>query len=111
MDPKFPAQWCRKDLTDKRPLLERAVLSDPEPDCFEAWLLERCLSVEATSIGPMRATALEVPSEWSLTAVSAQLRELAHRRGPVGGPDTVMMPAVPDRAGAATLLRCLAGNM
>jgi hypothetical protein len=37
MDPKFPAQWCRKDLTDKRQLLEQAVLFDPEPDCFEAW--------------------------------------------------------------------------
>jgi hypothetical protein len=26
----------------KRHLLEQTVLSDPEPDCFEAWLLERC---------------------------------------------------------------------
>ena len=58
----------------KRHLLEQAVLSDPEPDRFEAWLLERCLSSE-TSTGAMRAMAQEVLTEWRLTATSAQFRD------------------------------------
>ncbi len=59
----------------KRQLLEQAVQSDPEPDCFEVWLLERCLSSEATSRGAMRAMAQEVLSEWRLTANSVQFRD------------------------------------
>jgi len=59
----------------KRQLLEQAVLSDPEPDCFEAWLLERCLSSEMASTGAMRAMAQEVLAEWRLTAASVQFRD------------------------------------
>jgi hypothetical protein len=59
----------------KRQLLEQAVLSDPEPDCFEAWLLERCLSAETASTGPMRAMAQEVLTEWRLAAASVQFRD------------------------------------
>ena len=59
----------------KRQLLEQAVLSDPEPDGFEAWLLERCLSGETASRGAMRAMAREVLTEWRLTAASAQFRD------------------------------------
>jgi len=59
----------------KRQLLEQAVLSDPEPDCFEAWLLERCLSSGTSSTGALRAMAQEVLTEWRLTTVSAQFRD------------------------------------
>jgi len=59
----------------KRQLLEQAVLSDPEPDCFEAWLLERCLSGKTASTGPMRAMAQEVLTEWRLAAASVQFRD------------------------------------
>jgi hypothetical protein len=53
----------------------RAVLSDPEPDAFEAWLLERCLSGETASMGAMRAMAQEVLTEWRLTVASVEFRD------------------------------------
>ena len=59
----------------KRHLLEQAVLADPEPDYFEAWLLERCLSSGMASMGAMRAMAREVLTEWRLTAASVQFRD------------------------------------
>jgi hypothetical protein len=59
----------------KRQLLEQAVLADPEPDGFEAWLLEQCLSSETASMGAMRAMAREVLTEWRLVAVSVQFRD------------------------------------
>src|ERR1700730_13613755 len=59
----------------KRQLLEQAVLSDPEPDCFEAWLLERCLSSETASTGALRAMAQEVLTEWRLTTTSVQFTD------------------------------------
>jgi hypothetical protein len=59
----------------KRQLLEQAVLSDPEPDAFEAWLLKRCLSSEAASTGAMRAMAQEVLTEWRLTVASVEFRD------------------------------------
>ena len=59
----------------KRQLLEQAVLADPEPDCFEAWLLERCLSDETASRGAIRAMAREVLAEWRLATASAQFRD------------------------------------
>jgi hypothetical protein len=63
-------------MSVKRQLLEQAVLSDPEPDAFEAWLLERCcLSGETASSGAVRAMAQEVLAEWKLTAASVQFRD------------------------------------
>jgi hypothetical protein len=59
----------------KRYLLEQAIVADPEPDCFEAWLLERCLSSGTASTGAMRAMALEVLIEWRLMAASVQFRD------------------------------------
>ncbi len=59
----------------KRQLLEEAVLSDPEPERFEAWLLERCLSSETASTGGKRAMAQEVLAEWRLTAASVEFRD------------------------------------
>jgi hypothetical protein len=74
-------------------------------------LLEHCLSGETASREAMLAMAQEVLTEGRLTGRLRATHGLARGRGPAGGPDTVMMPGVPDRAGAATLLRCLAGNM
>ena len=51
----------------KRALLEDAVASDPEPDAFEGWLLERCLAAGGEA-GATRAMALEVLAEWRLAA-------------------------------------------
>lgn len=52
-------------LEIKRGLLERCVEDDPEPDDFEAWLLEQTLSVGHGS-GGVRAMALGIFDEWKL---------------------------------------------
>jgi hypothetical protein len=58
-------------LAIKHELLEQAVADDPEPEAFEAWLLERCAAAADTvSTGAMRAMALEVFDEWRLIAVT-----------------------------------------
>ena len=62
----------------KRALLEETVRDDPDPDAFEGWLLERCLSAAESegrhdhgglfsASGPVRAMALEVLAEWRLS--------------------------------------------
>jgi hypothetical protein len=61
----------------KRSILEEVVRHDPEPDAFEGWLAERCLSAGESQSqggaeelfpanGPVRAMALEVLAEWHL---------------------------------------------
>ena len=57
-------------LAIKRGLLEAAVAEDPEPEAFEAWLVERCLG--AASVGGARAMALEIFDEWRLAARSPE---------------------------------------
>jgi hypothetical protein len=69
----------------KRRLLEETVRDDPDPDGFEGWLLERCLSagepghgyrtsgVTAPS-GSVRAMALDVLAEWRLAQTSGVFR-------------------------------------
>jgi hypothetical protein len=52
-------------LTMKRELLERAVAADPEPDEFEAWLLEQCRTAGGAE-GGVRAMALSIFEEWRL---------------------------------------------
>lgn len=52
-------------LAVKRDLLERAVAADPEPDDFEAWLLEQCAAAGPAE-GGMRAMALSIFEEWRL---------------------------------------------
>jgi hypothetical protein len=55
----------------KQAVLEAAVRDDPEPERFEGWLLERCLTAPAdVGVGAMRAMALEVLQEWKLAAAS-----------------------------------------
>jgi len=52
----------------KRELLERALRDDPEPERFEAWLLERCLAGgDAHSVGSLLAMAREILDEYRLT--------------------------------------------
>lgn len=52
-------------LAVKRDLLERAVAADPEPDNFEAWLLEQCAAV-GPGEGGVRAMAVSIFEEWRL---------------------------------------------
>lgn len=52
-------------LEIKRRLLERCIADDPEPDEFEAWLLDQVLSVGSGS-GGVRAMAMSILDEWKL---------------------------------------------
>jgi hypothetical protein len=55
----------------KRRLLAEASEANPDPECFDAWLLDRCVtSSPDASIGAMRAMAREVLAEWRLAAAS-----------------------------------------
>jgi len=56
----------------KRWLLARASEADPEPDVFEVWLLDLCLTgSQNASMGALRAMARDIVAEWRLAAVSA----------------------------------------
>ncbi|PYN82725.1 MAG: type III secretion fhipep protein [Candidatus Rokuibacteriota bacterium] len=60
----------------KRRLLVQSIDADPDPEAFEASLLEHCLTGPAdASIGALRAMAREVLAEWRLAAVSADFHE------------------------------------
>jgi hypothetical protein len=52
-------------LALKRDLLERAIAADPEPQAFDAWLLEQCAAL-GPSEGGARAMALSIFEEWRL---------------------------------------------
>ena len=52
-------------LAIKRDLLDRAVAADPDPDDFEAWLLEQCAAAGGAE-GGMRAMALTIFEEWHM---------------------------------------------
>lgn len=65
----------------KRGLLEEAVRDDPEPEEFEGWLLERCLSSTVPS-GPTRAMALDVLAEWRLAQTSGTFRSWLDQGAP-----------------------------
>jgi len=68
-------------LEVKRDLLERAVAADPEPDAFEAWLLEQCIAAGGAE-GGVRAMALSIFEEWRLAHDAAAFREWLARGGP-----------------------------
>ena len=53
----------------KRTILEKTVEQDPDPDEYERWLLERCLGADG-AVGPMKAMALDVLSDWRLSQTS-----------------------------------------
>jgi len=59
----------------KRRLLVEAIEHDPDPEAFDTWLLERCLTrPEAVSMGAMRAMARDVLEEWRFAAASADFQ-------------------------------------
>ena len=64
----------------KRRLLEDAVAADPASESFEEWLLARCLAADGSvGVGPVRAIALEVLTEWRLAQTSPAFETwLAH---------------------------------
>jgi hypothetical protein len=57
----------------KRTILEETVRDDPDPEAYEAWLLEHCLTPDGAT-GPMRAMALDVLSDWRLAQMSVVFR-------------------------------------
>jgi hypothetical protein len=65
----------------KRAILEETVRHDPDPDDYEGWLLERCLTQDCPS-GPMRAMALDILSDWRLAQVSAVFRSWLEQGAP-----------------------------
>jgi hypothetical protein len=70
-------------LAIKRELLERAVADDPEPEAFEAWLVERCLAAPATvSTGAVRAMALDIFADWRLAAAQTDFTGWLARGAP-----------------------------
>ena len=58
----------------KRDLLERAARADPDPDEFEAWLLEQCAAAGPAE-GGMRAMALSIYEEWRMALGAGPFRE------------------------------------
>jgi hypothetical protein len=58
----------------KRALLEQAVRDDPDPDAFEAWLVQRCLDAGVAD-GAVRAMAMSIRDEWALAATAPGFRE------------------------------------
>jgi hypothetical protein len=65
----------------KRELLEQAVQDDPEPDDFEQWLLQRCLS-SPDATGPAQAIALEILSDWRQAQMSLHFRSWLEQGAP-----------------------------
>jgi hypothetical protein len=65
----------------KRTILEETVRQDPEPDAYEEWLSECCLTAGRAS-GPMRAMALEVLSDWRLAQGSVVFRSWLEHGAP-----------------------------
>jgi hypothetical protein len=65
----------------KRTLLEETVRQDPDPDGYEEWLLERCLT-SAEPSGPMRAMALDIMSDWCLAQTSVLFRNWLDQGAP-----------------------------
>ena len=62
-------------LSVKRELLRRAVEADPEPDAFEAWLIEYPRTCGAPELsGPAQAMARAVYEYWRLAQASAAFR-------------------------------------
>jgi hypothetical protein len=70
-------------LSIKRDLLRRAVEDDPQPDAFEAWLLEypfTCASPELA--GPALAMAKAVFEEWRLAHSLGEFRDWLEKGAP-----------------------------
>lgn len=68
-------------LRIKRELLEAVVRDDPEPEAFEAWLVQRCLDAGIAD-GPVRAMALSIWDEWRLAVSTAEFRRWLEQGAP-----------------------------
>ena len=68
-------------LSLKQDLLNRAVAADPEPEEFEAWLLERCREA-GDGDGGLRAMALSIFEEWRLARAAPSFRDWLARGAP-----------------------------
>jgi hypothetical protein len=77
----------------KRSLLEETMRDDPDPDSFEGWLLERCLSADeparrdgnhgvSAPSGPVRAMALDLLAEWRLAQTSGAFQSWLEQGAP-----------------------------
>lgn len=67
----------------KRDLLQRVVDEDPEPDAFEAWLVEYPRTCEVTELaGPARAMARAVFEEWQLAHSMGEFRRWLEQGAP-----------------------------
>jgi len=70
-------------LAVKRELLERAVEADPEPEAFEAWLLNYSHSCVAAELsGPAAAMARSVFDEWQLAHSLKEFNLWLHQGAP-----------------------------
>ena len=65
----------------KRIILEETVRHDPDPDAYERWLLELCLTQDGPS-GSMRAMAIDVLSDWRLAQTSVVFRSWLEQGAP-----------------------------
>src|SRR2546428_5545708 len=67
----------------KRRLLVQSTEADPDPETFEAWLLERCLTASAdASMGALRVMAREEVEEGRLAAACSDFRAWLAARAP-----------------------------
>jgi len=71
-------------LAIKRRLLEQAVREDPEPETFEAWLLQCAISIEdrPQSPGAVAAMARSIFEEWCMVHSLENFRDWLERGAP-----------------------------
>jgi hypothetical protein len=71
-------------LAIKRRLLERAIAENPEPENFEAWLLQCAVSLddEPQSGGAVAAMARSVFEEWQMVHTLGNFRDWLDRGAP-----------------------------
>ena len=69
-------------LSIKRELLERVVDENPEPERFEAWLMNYCLRGAVEVAGAVSAMARSVYEEWRLAQSMDEFRSWLDRGAP-----------------------------
>jgi hypothetical protein len=68
-------------LALKRNILEATVREDPEPEWYEQWLVDRCLTSTEAS-GPMLAMARDILADWHLAQDSVFFRDWLEHGAP-----------------------------
>jgi hypothetical protein len=67
----------------KRDVLERAVGDDPEPEAFEAWLMEQTLAPPpGHAPGSLLAMALQILDEWRAAVATSDFGDWLARGAP-----------------------------